>query len=146
MPAKARGTRSAAPSASPAPKSTPTRSRSTRSDKTADSDSTEESGVPTVSEEDEGTPEPETEDQNEEETGDESDVKVSGTEQVEVDAEEVGSGGGKLSMSERMAKMKELRNRMVCHAPIHHIPRLWAFLLSLHTLITMTVILSGHID
>lgn len=113
MPAKARGTRSAAPSASPAPKST--RSRSTRSDKTAttatdsdgDNDGSEHSGVPTVSEDEQGEAEAEA---AEGETGDESDVKVPG----EPDVEAQGSVAGKSSMSDRMAKMKELRNRMVC--------------------------------
>lgn len=106
MPAKTRGDRSAAPSASPAPKST--RSRSTRSGNTADSDSTEDStgepSVPTVTED--------TAEEEAAEAGDAGEVQ----EEDGADAEAEAGVSAKSSMSDRMEKMKELRNRMVSDA------------------------------
>lgn len=131
MPAKARGTRSAAPSASPAPKST--RSRSSRSDKTADSDSTEDesvgqiNAVPTVSEDEQGENEAEAE-----ETGETEELGEGVVDEQTGEGEDV---NGKLSMSERLAKMKELRNRMVrasikpslSHITPYHMPYVLGF-------------------
>ena len=100
MPAKDRGTRSAAPSASPAPGGS--RSSRSRSSKTADSVSTEDS-VDAVNE-----------DNGDDEDEDEGQEAVASTEvgAQESEAEEV-ADGAKLSMKERMEKMKELRGRMV---------------------------------
>ena len=100
MPAKDRGTRSAAPSASPAP--TTLRSSRSRSGKTADSVSTEDSTVDSVDEATENEDEDTTEEageavEDEAETAEEAAVEDS----------------GKLSMADRLAKMKELRGRMV---------------------------------
>jgi len=101
MPAKDRGTRSAAPSASPAPGGS--RSSRSRSSKTADSVSTEDS-VDAVNEDDEN-------DEDEDE-GQEALASAGAEEETEA---EVSEDAGKLSMKERMEKMKELRGRMVCH-------------------------------
>lgn len=101
MSAKDRGTRSAAPSASPAP--TTSRSSRSRSGKTADSASTEDSTVDSV---DEAT-----------ENEDEDTIEEAGEtveEEVEAEEEAAVEDSGKLSMADRLAKMKELRGRMVC--------------------------------
>jgi hypothetical protein len=102
MPAKARELRSAAPSASPAPGGS--RSSRSRSSKTVDSDSTDEVSV---------AAEAETEDDEveEEATGENEAAVEEGNESAEA------ATGGKLSMMERMEKMKELRSRMVSHGP-----------------------------
>jgi pre-mRNA-splicing factor SYF2 len=102
MPVKDRGTRSAAPSASPAPAGS--RSSRSRSSKTTDSVSTEDS----VDEVNEDNGNDEDEDEGDEAVG----LAEVNEEQPEAEAE-AAEEGGKLSMKERMEKMKELRGRMV---------------------------------
>jgi hypothetical protein len=108
MSAKPRAVRSAAPSASPAPGTS--RSSRSRSSKTVDSESTDDDAMVAADEESEAA-EAATD-------GDENVIVEEEEEEEELESGESGSGSAKLSMSERMEKMKELRNRMVSRLAI----------------------------